>query len=162
MISSREPIGIRSCLLHEPTTSQLIVILAHTTYLTWYKVLYQHLMYVMATYYNNNISFIYIMTLGGIMIIMLASSAVNRGFDPQAGPINDNKIGTCCISAKHTALRSISKDFVGSQLEWRVWVFTTDHDLFQWSSTIKIKNTTKINGLRYADIISSKYFLFLP
>jgi hypothetical protein len=43
-----------------------------------------------------------------------------------------------------------------------VWVFTTDHDLFQWSSTIKIKNTTKINGLRYADIISSKYFLFLP
>jgi hypothetical protein len=43
------------------------------------------------------------------MIIMLASSAVNRGFY--------NKIGTCCISAKHTALRSISKDFVGSESE---------------------------------------------
>jgi hypothetical protein len=49
------------------------------------------------------------------MIIMLASSAVNRGFDPRAGQINDNKIGTCCISAKHTTLRSISTDFVGSE-----------------------------------------------
>ena len=45
---------------------------------------------------------------------MLASSVVDRGFDPRAGQINDNKIGTCCISAKHTALRGISKDFVGS------------------------------------------------
>ena len=77
---------------------------------------------------------------------MLASSAVDRAFDPRAGQINDNKIGTCCISAKHTALRSISKDFVESESEWRVWVSTTD--LFQWSSTIKIKNTTKIIGLQ--------------
>jgi len=52
-----------------------------------------------------------------MIIIMLASSAVDRGFDPRAGQINDNKIGTCCISAKHTALRSISKDFIGSESE---------------------------------------------
>ena len=45
---------------------------------------------------------------------MVASSAVDRGFDPRADQINDNKIGTCCISAKHTTLRGISKDFVRS------------------------------------------------
>ena len=81
--------------------------------------MYQHPMYVMGIYYNNNISFFY--DIDGIMIVMLASSAVSHGFDPQACQINDNKISTCCFSAKHTALRSISKDFVGSESEWRVY-----------------------------------------
>jgi hypothetical protein len=45
------------------------------------------------------------------MVSGLASSAVDRGFDPRSGQTKDYKIGICCFSAKHTALRSKSKDW---------------------------------------------------
>jgi hypothetical protein len=44
------------------------------------------------------------------MVSMLASSAVDRGFDPRSGHIKDYKIGICCFSAKYAALRRKSKD----------------------------------------------------
>ena len=49
--------------------------------------------------------------LGGVMVSVLASSAVGRGFDPRPGQTKDFKIGICCFSAKHAALRSKSKDW---------------------------------------------------
>jgi len=36
---------------------------------------------------------------------VLTSSAVDRGFEPRSGQIKDYKIGICCFSAKHAALR---------------------------------------------------------
>ena len=42
---------------------------------------------------------------------MLASSSVDRGFESWSGQIKDFKIGICCFSAKHAALRRKSKDF---------------------------------------------------
>ena len=39
------------------------------------------------------------------MVSMLASSVVNRGFEPRSGQTKDCKIGICCFSAKHAALR---------------------------------------------------------
>ena len=36
---------------------------------------------------------------------MLASSAVDRGFEPRSGQTKDYKLGICCFSAKHAALR---------------------------------------------------------
>jgi hypothetical protein len=39
------------------------------------------------------------------MVSMLASGAVDRGFEPQSGQTKDYKIGICCFSAKHAALR---------------------------------------------------------
>ena len=39
------------------------------------------------------------------MISVLASSVVDRGFEPRSGQPNDYKIGICCFSAKHEALR---------------------------------------------------------
>ena len=46
------------------------------------------------------------------MVSMLASSAVDRGFKPRSVKTKDYKIGICCFSAKHAALRRKSKDWL--------------------------------------------------
>ena len=48
----------------------------------------------------------------GIMICVLALSAVDRGFETRSGQANDYNIGICCFSAKHTTLRCKSKDYL--------------------------------------------------
>jgi hypothetical protein len=48
------------------------------------------------------------------MVSVLASSAVDRGFEPRSGQTKDHKIVMCCFSAKHAALRRKSKDL----LDW--------------------------------------------
>ena len=48
----------------------------------------------------------------GVMVSMLASIAVDHGFDPQSGQTKDYEIGICCFSAKHAALRRTSKDWL--------------------------------------------------
>ena len=46
------------------------------------------------------------------MVSVFVSSAVDRGFEPLSGQTKDYKIGICCFSAKHTALRRKSKDWL--------------------------------------------------
>ena len=46
------------------------------------------------------------------MISVLASSAIDCGFEPRLGQTKEYKIGMCCFSAKHAALRSKSKDWL--------------------------------------------------
>ena len=46
------------------------------------------------------------------MVSVLASSAVDRGFEPHLGQTKDYKIDICCFSAKHAALRRKSKDWL--------------------------------------------------
>jgi hypothetical protein len=41
--------------------------------------------------------------IGGIMVSVLASSAVDRGFEPWLVKTKDYEIGICCFSAKHAA-----------------------------------------------------------
>jgi hypothetical protein len=41
------------------------------------------------------------------MVRVLASSAVDRGFEPQSVQPKDYKIDICCFSAKHAALRLV-------------------------------------------------------
>ena len=43
---------------------------------------------------------------------VLASSVVDRGFEPRSGQIKDYEIGMCCFSAKHALLRRKSKDWL--------------------------------------------------
>ena len=54
------------------------------------------------------------------MISVLAPSTVDRGFEPRLGQTKDYKIGICCFSAKHAALRSKSKDWLAQNnvSEW--------------------------------------------
>ena len=44
------------------------------------------------------------------MVSVLASSAVDRGFEPRSGQTKDYKIGICCFPARHATLRRKSKD----------------------------------------------------
>ena len=48
----------------------------------------------------------------GVMVSVLVSSAVDRGLESFSGQTKDYKIGICCFSAKHTALRRKSKDWL--------------------------------------------------
>jgi hypothetical protein len=50
--------------------------------------------------------------IGGVMVRMLASSAVDHGFKLWSGQTKDYNIGICCFSAKHTSLWSKSKDWL--------------------------------------------------
>ena len=44
------------------------------------------------------------------MVGVVASSAVDCGFESRSGQTKDYKIGVCIFSPKHTALRSKNKD----------------------------------------------------
>ena len=57
------------------------------------------------------------------MVSLLASSGVDRGFEPRSGQTNDYKINMCCFSAKHTALRGKSKD----------WLARNQTNVSEWS-----------------------------
>ena len=46
------------------------------------------------------------------MVNILASSVVDRGFEPRSGQTKDYKIDICCFSDKHAALRRKSKDWL--------------------------------------------------
>jgi hypothetical protein len=57
------------------------------------------------------------------MVSVLASSAVDRGFEPRLGQSKDYKIGICCFSTKHVALRRKIKD----------WVARNQNNVSEWS-----------------------------
>jgi hypothetical protein len=75
---------------------------------------------------------------------VLASSVVDYGFEPRSGQTKDNKIGNCCFSAKHAALRR--KSWLGNQDNVSQWgdMFIS-RLLFQWARYYK--NPTKHVGL---------------
>jgi hypothetical protein len=77
------------------------------------------------------------------MVSMLASSVVDRGFEPRSGITNDYKIGICCFSAKHAALRKNGKDWLALNQDnvYDRGDMSIRGLLFQWTSTIK--NPTK-------------------
>jgi hypothetical protein len=50
--------------------------------------------------------------IGGVMVTMFASSAVDFGFEPRSDQTKDYKIGICCFSAKRAALRCIPSSFL--------------------------------------------------
>ena len=57
------------------------------------------------------------------MVSVLATSAVDRVFEPWSGQTKDYKIGICCFSAKHVALRRKSKD----------WLARNQNNVFEWN-----------------------------
>jgi hypothetical protein len=56
------------------------------------------------------------------MVSVLASRAVYREFEPRSGQTKDYKIGICCFSAKHAALRRKSK----------VWLALNQDNVSEW------------------------------
>ena len=60
--------------------------------------------------------------IGGVMISVLTSSVVDRGFESRSGQTKDSEIGICCFSAKHAALRRKNKD----------WLAQNQDNVSQW------------------------------
>ena len=58
---------------------------------------------------HNRFTITYINCISGVMASVLASSVVDRGFEPRSDQTKDYKIGICCFFAKHTSLRRKSK-----------------------------------------------------
>jgi hypothetical protein len=50
--------------------------------------------------------------IGGVMVSVLSSDALDHGFEPRLGQTKDYQIGSCCFSAKHAALKRKSKDWM--------------------------------------------------
>ena len=92
---------------------------------------------------------------------MCTSSAVDRRFEPRSGQTEVYKIGICCFSAKHTALRRKTKDWLARNRdnvsEW-CGMFIRGL-LFRWASTIKIQLSVYKGEFI---IISLKTNLFSP
>ena len=97
------------------------------------------------------------------MVSVLASSLVDRGFEPRSGETKDYKIGICCFSTKYTALTRKNKD----------WLAQNQDNVFVWgdmsicrlvSVSQHYKNPTKHAGLKQSDliVISLQINLFLP
>jgi hypothetical protein len=61
--------------------------------------------------------------IGDVMVSVLTSSAVDREFKSRSGHTKDYKIGICFFSAKHTALRRKSKD----------WLARNQNNVSEWS-----------------------------
>ena len=57
------------------------------------------------------------------MVGVLASSAVDCGFEPLLGQTKDYDIGTCCSSAKHASLRGKDKK----------WLARSQNNVSEWS-----------------------------
>ena len=60
--------------------------------------------------------------IGGVMVSVLASSAVDRGFEPRSGHTKDRgyKIGICCLeknAAKHDNIKEKDQRLVGLESE---------------------------------------------
>ena len=62
--------------------------------------------------------------IGGVMVTVLASSAVNRVFEPRSSQTKDYLIGICCFSAKRAALRRKSKD----------WLARDQNNVSEWNA----------------------------
>jgi hypothetical protein len=62
----------------------------------------------------------------GVMVFVLASSVVDRGFELWLYQTRDYYFGIRCFSAKHAVLRSKNKDglarYQGKAVEWRTYV----------------------------------------
>ena len=62
--------------------------------------------------------------IGGVMGNVLASSAVDRGFEPRSGQTKYYKIGIFRFSAKHAALRRKSKN----------WLARNQNNVYPWAA----------------------------
>ena len=61
--------------------------------------------------------------IGGVLVSVLAASAEDREFLPRSSETKDYKIGICCFSTKHAALRRKGKD----------WLALNQNNVSEWS-----------------------------
>jgi hypothetical protein len=67
--------------------------------------------------------------IGDVMARVFAPSDVDHAFEPRSGQTKEYKIGICCYSAKHAALKNKSKD----------WFAHNQDSVSEWSDMSKIE-----------------------
>ena len=102
--------------------------------------------------------------IGGVMVSVLALSAVDRGFEPRSGQTKYYRIGICFFSAKHVTLRKKSKDWLTlNQDNVSEWGDMSIRGLlFHWTSTIQIQLSLLLQSKADLIIISLHINLFSP
>jgi len=103
-------------------------------------------MYVYCFSYCNVMK--YLNHIGGVMVSLIVSRAVDLGFEQMSGQTKDYNIGICCFSADHVELRSKNKDWLarnhdmgrmGRHVYPRTVVSVSQHYKYQsktcWSNT---------------------------
>ena len=87
------------------------------------------------SYYFIGLSSPYVDHIGGVIVSVLASSAIDPGFEPRSGQTKDYKIGICCFSAKNTSC------WLGIRIMCPSGAACLPASglLFQWAGTIKIQ-----------------------
>ena len=76
---------------------------------------------------NEEISCVFkprINRIGGVMVSVRVSCAVERELESRSGQIKDYTIDMCCFSLKHAAIRRKSKD-------WLVW---NQNNVSEWGA----------------------------
>ena len=93
--------------------------------------------------YNNRLLYSAMYSINyirGVMVSVIGSIAVDRGFEPRTGKTKDYEIGICCFSVKHVPLWCKIKDWLGHNQdnvpEWSD--LSTRGLLYQKVSTKKI------------------------
>ena len=71
--------------------------------------------------------------IGGVMVSVLATSAVDREFKPRSGQTKDYKIGICCFSAKARSIKEKEQRLVQARNQDNVseWGDMSSRGLFQ-------------------------------
>ena len=73
--------------------------------------------------FHTNLPFYAIHWSCPVIVSVCTSSVVDRGLEPRSGHTKDYKIGICCFSAKHAALRRNSKE----------WLSRNQNNVSEWS-----------------------------
>ena len=101
---------------------------------------------------------------GGVMVSVLASSAVDGGFELRSRQTEDDKIGICCFSDEHATLWRKSRDWLArnqNNVSER-GDMSIRRLLFQWVSIIKIQLGVLVKYKADLIIILSKLIWFSP
>ena len=86
---------------------------------------------VIKIYRLNTQVLAYFNRIGGWMVSVLDSSAVDRGFEPRSGQTKYYKMGICCFSATHVALRRKSNVWLArNRANVSLWGDMSIHGLF--------------------------------
>ena len=100
--------------------------------------------------------------IGSVIVSVLASSAVDRGFESRSSQTKDYKIDMCCFSAEHAALRRKGKDWLArNQDNFSVLGDMSIRELFQWvngqAKEEKGTTTKHYTYILFRDILSNQY-----
>ena len=94
----------------------------------------------------DNVNLSFFNCISGVMVSVLTSGAVDCGFEPHSGQTKDYKIGICCFSSKHAAVRRTSKQ----------WLAKNQDNVAEWGDmSIRRLNQHYKNPTKHVGLVQS-------